>query len=123
MKNKESVSFVSEPARQVPVVEDVDVVVIGGGPGGAPAAIAAARQGAEVLIIEHYGFLGGLASAGMIGPLFGYSTANTDDLMLGGIPLEIIHELQSLNGAPQEEDIHWHAIPFCLLYTSPSPRD
>ncbi|MCK4625123.1 MAG: FAD-dependent oxidoreductase [Phycisphaerae bacterium] len=110
--DNENTTFVTEPARQVRVVEDVDVVVIGGGPGGLPAAVAAARQGAKVLIVEHYGFPGGLASAGMIGPLFGYNAAQTDDLILGGIPLEIIRELQALDGAPQEKDIRWGAIPF-----------
>ncbi len=110
--DNEKTTFITEPARQVPVAGDVDVVVVGGGPGGLPAAVAAARQGAKVLIVEHYGFPGGLASAGMIGPLFGYNTTQTDDLMLGGIPLEIVRELQSLNGAPQEKNIRWHAIPF-----------
>lgn len=105
-------SYVEEQPRRTPVVGEADVVVIGGGPGGVPAAIAAARRGASVMVIEHYGFLGGLASAGMIGPLFGYNTAQANELMLGGIPLEIIHELQSLGGAPQEKNISWIGVPF-----------
>ncbi len=103
---------IEEPARRVPVVAEADVVVIGGGPGGVPAAVAAARQGLSVLVVEHYGFLGGLASAGMIGPLFGYNSAWTDELILGGIPLEIVRELQALGGAPQQGDLRWFGVPF-----------
>ena len=47
-----------------------DVAVIGGGPGGIPAAIAAARQGAKVLLVEKNGFLGGNMTIGL--PLLGY---------------------------------------------------
>ena len=43
-----------------------DVIVVGGGPAGVCAAIAAARQGAKTLIIEQNGFCGGMATAGMV---------------------------------------------------------
>lgn len=52
----------------IPVVHDVDVIVVGGGPGGIGAAVAAARQGARTLLCEQYGFLGGMASAGLVNP-------------------------------------------------------
>lgn len=52
----------------IPILHDVDVVVIGGGPGGIGASVAAARQGARTLLCEQYGFLGGMASAGLISP-------------------------------------------------------
>tara|TARA_Y100001933_G_scaffold265277_1_gene339510 strand:+ start:26187 stop:27617 length:1431 start_codon:yes stop_codon:yes gene_type:complete len=45
-----------------------DVIVIGGGPGGIGAAVSAARGGADVLLVEHYGFLGGMATAGEVNP-------------------------------------------------------
>ena len=109
---KETEKSVMEQARQTPLFAEVDVVVCGGGPGGVPAALAAARQGAEVLLIEHYGFLGGLASAGMIGPLFGFHTAQATRRMLGGIPVEILKELQWLEGAPVDKDISKNGIPF-----------
>ena len=54
-----------EPAREIPVAVEADVVVCGGGPGGFPAAIAAARHGARTVLIERYGFMGGLATAGL----------------------------------------------------------
>ncbi len=52
----------------VPVLREADVVVIGGGPGGLGAAVGAARQGARTLLVERYGFLGGMATAGGVNP-------------------------------------------------------
>ncbi len=55
-----------EPARDLDIVGRADVVVVGGGPAGLGAAVAAARQGASVCLIERYPYLGGLASGGMV---------------------------------------------------------
>src|SRR4029077_8113238 len=55
-----------EPARQVPVFAETDVLVVGGGPAGTAAAIAAARIGAEVLLVERYNHLGGLSTGGLV---------------------------------------------------------
>jgi hypothetical protein len=51
-----------------------DVIVCGGGPGGVCAAVAAARAGSKVLLIEQYGFLGGMATAGLVEPFMPYET-------------------------------------------------
>ena len=51
------------PERAVPVADKVDVLVVGGGTSGVAAAVAAARQGAVVMLVERYGFLGGTAVA------------------------------------------------------------
>jgi len=56
--------MIREPARAVPVLAEHDIVVLGGGPAGIAAAAAAARQGADVLLVERYGFLGGMGTAG-----------------------------------------------------------
>ncbi len=56
----------SEPARTLRVAAKADVVVVGGGPAGFSAAVAAARQGASVCLVERYPYLGGLASGGMV---------------------------------------------------------
>ncbi len=53
---------------QVPLKHESQVIVAGGGPGGIGAAVAAARGGAQVLLVEHYGFLGGMATAGEVNP-------------------------------------------------------
>ena len=57
---------VYEQSRNVPIKGDFDVVVIGGGPAGASAAIAAARTGVSVALIERYGHLGGQATGGLV---------------------------------------------------------
>lgn len=57
-----------EPSRTLPVAIEADVIVAGGGPGGLCAAVAAARNGAKVALIERYGFLGGMATAGLVNP-------------------------------------------------------
>ena len=50
-----------------------DVVVVGGGPGGVCAAVGAAKEGAAVLLVERYGFLGGMATAGLVNPFMPYT--------------------------------------------------
>lgn len=57
---------ITEPERKIPVIADVDVVVCGAGVAGVTAAVCAARNGADVLLIERYGFLGGMATAGLV---------------------------------------------------------
>ncbi|WP_159914681.1 FAD-dependent oxidoreductase [Pantoea sp. 18069] len=55
-----------EPARKVPLYHRCDVLVVGGGPAGTAAAIAAARQGADVTLLERYNHLGGLSTGGLV---------------------------------------------------------
>jgi FAD dependent oxidoreductase len=54
---------IEEPARQIPLYGEYEVVVLGGGPAGIAAAVAAARAGRRTLLIERYGFLGGMGTA------------------------------------------------------------
>ena len=56
-------SHVLEPSRQTPVYGDYEVVVVGGGPAGIAAAIAAGRAGRSTICIERYGFCGGAGTA------------------------------------------------------------
>ncbi len=56
----------SEPAREIPVDDDVDVLVVGGGPAGIGAALSAARNGASTLLIEQSGAVGGVATTGLM---------------------------------------------------------
>jgi hypothetical protein len=57
------IKTIEEPARQVPLYGEYEVVVLGGGPAGIAAAVAAARAGRRTLLIERYGFLGGMGTA------------------------------------------------------------
>ena len=58
--------YITEPARDIPVIAEADVVVLGGGPAGIAAATASARGGARTIMLERYGFLGGMGTAAMV---------------------------------------------------------
>jgi ribulose 1,5-bisphosphate synthetase/thiazole synthase len=60
---------ITEPAKEIQILAQTDVVVIGGGPAGAAAAIAASRAGAETYLVERYNHLGGLWTGGLVLPL------------------------------------------------------
>jgi len=89
--------------REIPVIADYDVVVCGGGPSGFIAAIAAARGGARVALIERHGFLGGMATASLVAPIsvFNYN----DRRIIDGIPWEFIERLIDVGGAREEKPI------------------
>lgn len=72
-----------------------DLIVVGGGPGGLPAAIAAARAGLKVLLVERSAALGGLAISGL--PLLGF-VDRAGDQVLGGIPQEFVDRLAQVDG-------------------------
>jgi Dehydrogenases (flavoproteins) len=75
-----------EPARQIPILAKTDVLVIGGGPAGTAAAIAASRAGAETYLVERYNHLGGLWTGGLVLPLL--STHGTNSK---GNKIQVIH--------------------------------
>jgi hypothetical protein len=78
---------IEEPARNVPVVAETDVLVVGGGPGGLSAALAASREGVETMILERHGCLGGVITQAMVGTIAWYrTTEKTVDA--GGIGVE-----------------------------------
>jgi len=55
-----------EPSKEIPVAAECDVLVVGGGPAGSAAAVSAARMGANTILLERYGHLGGMASGGFV---------------------------------------------------------
>jgi len=97
-------SVISEPARETQVVAETDVLVVGGGPAGMCAAIAAARSGARVILTERYPHLGGLASGGEVIVLD--DMADLHEKTVGGLSDEIVERLDALGGAvyPPPED-------------------
>jgi len=60
------VETIREPARDIPVFAKCDVLVAGGGPAGCAAAASAAQVGAETILIERYGYLGGMSTGGLV---------------------------------------------------------
>jgi hypothetical protein len=66
MVNILAMKTITEPAREIKVCREADVVVVGAGPGGIGAAVAAARNGADTVLIERYGHLGGMATGGLV---------------------------------------------------------
>jgi 2-polyprenyl-6-methoxyphenol hydroxylase-like FAD-dependent oxidoreductase len=97
-------STITEPARDVPVVADTDVLVVGGGPAGICAALAAARRGVRVVLAERYPHLGGLASGGEVIVLD--DMADQHHKTVAGLSDEIVSRLEALGAAvyPPVED-------------------
>jgi FAD dependent oxidoreductase len=95
---------ITEAARETPVVAETDVLVVGGGPAGLTAAIAAARSGARVILAERYPHLGGLASGGEVIVLD--DMADLHEKTVGGLSDEIVERLEALGAAvyPPPED-------------------
>lgn len=77
---------------------DCDVAVLGGGMAGSAAALAAAETGAEVVLIERAGFLGGAATAGSVAQFVGWST-RAGRTVIAGMAAKIVNELRDMNGA------------------------
>lgn len=77
-----------------PVVRRSDVVVVGGGPAGVSAAVAAARRGASVTLVERYSALGGLASGGMV--LVLDDMVNGEEITTTGVVSEYIDRLATM---------------------------
>lgn len=80
-----------------------DVVVCGGGPGGVCASIAAARLGKKVLMIERYGFLGGMATAGLVQPFMTFKAG--DKVIIKGVFGDILKRLTERGGYLNDGDI------------------
>jgi hypothetical protein len=65
-RTRQELGTLRESARDIPVYRNCDVLVVGGGPSGTAAAVAAARMGADVALLERYNHLGGLSTGGLV---------------------------------------------------------
>ena len=84
-------SYITEPARRVPLLLETDVIVVGGGTTGPFAAISAARAGKRVVMIERFGSLGGNLTLGL--------NTKPSGALVGGLPLEVWNLARSVGGA------------------------
>ncbi len=84
---------IHEKSRNIPVVEEVDVCVVGGSCTGVFAAVSAARLGAKVAIIENNGFFGGVATAGLVNVWHSLFDTTYQKQIIAGLTLEIIERL------------------------------
>jgi hypothetical protein len=81
---------------QYDFTRDTDVLVVGGGTSGVGAAVAAARAGANTLLVERYGFLGGVANVGLCLHTFHSSKGQR---VVAGLPWEMIQRMKALGGS------------------------
>ena len=89
-----------EPARQIPLYGEYEVVVLGGGPAGIAAAVAAARAGRRTLLIERYGFLGGMGTAAGVTNFCGLHANVYGEMhrVVQGIASELLERIDRLGG-------------------------
>jgi len=93
-------STVLEPARRTRIVGEYDIVVLGGGPAGLAAATSAARNGAHVLLIERYGFLGGMGTAAGVTNFCGLHANVFGEIrqVVHGVADELLDRMRALDG-------------------------
>ena len=89
---------VIQPRRELPILDKTDVLVVGGGPAGVVAAIAAKRAGASVTLVERYGHFGGLWTGGLVLLVIGHIVKGGKQVCQG-IGEEIMRRLDKLDGA------------------------
>lgn len=87
--------------QELPIFRNVDVVVVGAGPAGLGAAIAAARSGAKALVLDAAGCIGGMATSGGVGPFMTSFDSQGNNMVIRGIFRELVDRMEALGGAIQ----------------------
>ena len=87
------------PVLDAPRLPDADILVVGGGPAGVCAAIAAARHGASVVLAEQGGCLGGMATRGLVGPFMTCYDKRGETQIIRGLFEEIVQRMVAVGGA------------------------
>jgi hypothetical protein len=92
--------YIREPERQVPVRGDYEVVVLGGGPAGIAAAAAASGAGRRTLLVERYGFLGGMGTAAGVTNFCGLHANVHGDIrqVVHGVADDLLGRIDRLGG-------------------------
>jgi len=89
---------IEEPPRRTPVVEECDLCVVGGSCTGVFAAVAAARLGAKVALVENLAYFGGVATASLVNIWHSTLDANFDKPTIAGLTTEITDRLRKRDG-------------------------
>src|SRR5213075_2835235 len=95
-----SAKTITEERRQTPVIGEYEVVVLGGGPAGIAAAVAAGRAGRSTLLIERYGFLGGMGTAAGVTNFCGLHANVHGDIrqVVHGVADDLLQRIDRLGG-------------------------
>ncbi|MBN1138789.1 MAG: FAD-dependent oxidoreductase [Anaerolineae bacterium] len=93
---------IQEPARDIPVVADADVLIAGGGPAGIAAALSAARAGARTVLVERYGYLGGMITGAYVVAILGAGDGTVP--VVRGITTEIRERMERLGAVRPRND-------------------
>ncbi|MDR1107666.1 MAG: FAD-dependent oxidoreductase [Spirochaetaceae bacterium] len=99
---------VTESAKKIPVLAETDILVMGGGPAGIAAAIAGAREGAEVILLERYGCFGGTLTQTGVEALAWYRHQGTVEA--GGLLREMEAVAEALGASSRESQSDSQAI-------------
>jgi len=104
--------LITEPARQTQVHGEYDVVVLGGGPAGMAAAVAAARSGRSTLLVERYGFLGGMGTAAGVTNFCGLHANVHGDIrqVVHGVADDLLQRMDRLGGLNEPHSLFGHKI-------------
>ena len=99
-------STVVEPQRALPVFGEFDVVVVGGGPAGIAASVSAARHGARTLLVERYGFLGGMGTAGGVTNFAGLYGKREGEMtqLVHGVADDLLARMDAMGGLNKPQD-------------------
>jgi hypothetical protein len=100
-----SAKKIAEPAREIPVRNEVDVLVIGGGPSGIMAALAAAEDGLNVMLVESRSFVGGNMTIGL--PILGF-LGQKGNQIIKGLPQQYIDRLKAVQAASEHRPCPLH---------------
>jgi len=100
MQTGKFVSNIQEPARRTPIYGEYEITVIGGGPAGIAAAAAAAALGRKTLLIERYGFLGGMGTAAGVTNFCGLHANVHGDIrqVVHGVTDDLLGRIDALGG-------------------------